>query len=75
MSKNIRAFARLAFVAALVASSFIMPAQAQRLDAARERALQECSALQRQDSHDPYDRGGGVMHNYRACMADHGQPE
>ena len=75
MSKKIPALVQRALVAALVGSSLIMPAQGQRLDPARERALQECSALQRQDSHDPYDRRAGVMHNYRACMADHGQPE
>ena len=34
----------------LIAPIFVQPANAQRLDPARERAIQECMALQRRDS-------------------------
>jgi hypothetical protein len=34
-------------------------------------------ALQNRDPHDGYEgkKGGGLQWHYRACMADHGQPE
>ena len=51
-------------------------ANAAPLSAARESAIRECMALQNRDSHDPFgELRGGVMYHYRACMADHGQPE
>ena len=59
----------------IAATVLVQPAIAQRLDTARERAIQECMALQKRDSHDTYSPTGGVQYNYRACMADHGQPE
>jgi hypothetical protein len=43
------------------------------LDAARARAIQECSAMQKQYPNQYH--GGASHHHYRACMADHGQPE
>jgi hypothetical protein len=66
----------LALGTILAAPAFVRSANAQRApDVARERAIQECSAMNRRDSHDPYGATGGVQHNYRACMANHGQPE
>ncbi len=59
----------------LIAPIFVQPANAQRLDPARERAIQECMALQRRDSHDSFSPSGGVQHHYRACMMDRGQME
>ena len=59
----------------IAAPAFVMTANAQAVDSARQRALQDCSAMQSRDSHDVYDRRGGVMFNYQACMANHGQPE
>jgi hypothetical protein len=62
----------------IAAPVFLQSANAQRLDPARARAIQECMALQNRDSDDPYEGnrgGGGVQWTYQACMADHGQPE
>jgi hypothetical protein len=59
----------------IVAPTLVVPANAQAVDQARERALRDCSAVQSRDSHDAYDRRAGVMFNYQACMAGHGQPE
>jgi hypothetical protein len=54
-------------------AAFIACANAQAMGPARERAIRECNALQRSDSHDPYDRQAGVMYRYYACMAERGQ--
>jgi hypothetical protein len=64
--------------ALIAAPVFVQPANAQQSSdrlGARTRAIQECSALDKRDSHDPYSASGGVRHHYRACMAEHGQPE
>jgi hypothetical protein len=42
------------------------------VDPARARAIQECSALQRQYPNQY--RGGTTLHQYRACMNQRGQP-
>jgi len=65
----------LALATVIAAPLFVVSANAQTMDPAREQALRDCSALQSRDSHDPYDRRAGVMYNYQACMAEHGQPE
>jgi hypothetical protein len=65
----------LALGTLIVAPAFVVSANAQAVGGARERALQDCSAQQSRDSHDPYDRRAGVMYTYQACMANHGQPE
>jgi hypothetical protein len=74
---NVKTLMTVLTLGALMATpAFVQSASAQRApDVARERAIQECSALNRRDSHDPYGATGGVQHNYRACMANHGQPE
>jgi hypothetical protein len=59
-----------AFVAA---SALVATADALAMESARERAIRECGAPQRRDSHDPYDRRAGVMYRYDACMAERGQ--
>jgi len=61
--------------ALIAAPAFVQPANAQRtqMDASRERALQECIAMNKNDSHDPYGASGGLQHNYRACMMNRGQ--
>ena len=61
-----------AFVAG---AAFVQPASAQRtqMDAARERAIQECMAMNGKQNHDPYGGSGGAQHHYRACMMDRGQ--
>jgi hypothetical protein len=56
----------------------LQPAYAEyQISPARERAIRECMALQNRDPHDGYEgkKGGGLHWHYRACMADHGQPE
>jgi hypothetical protein len=67
------------FLGALVAAPAFAPtADAQRMngsDAARTQAIQECMAMNKRMPNDPYSATGGVQHHYRACMADHGQPE
>ena len=65
----------LAFATIVAAPAFIPSASAAAPDSARERAIQECSAAQSRDSHDPYNRTGGVQFMYGACMANHGQPQ
>ena len=67
----------LALGALIVAPDFVSSANAQRaqMDASRERALQECMAMNRKENHDPYGSTGGVQHHYRACMMNHGQFE
>jgi hypothetical protein len=67
------AAAALAVGTIMAAQFFVQPLNAQRLDPARERAIQECMTLDRRESHDPY--GRGLQHHYRACMAQHGQPK
>ena len=42
------------------------------VDGARARAIQECSAKQRQYPNQY--RGGTTLHQYRACMSQQGQP-
>ncbi len=61
----------------IAAPAFVQSAKAYSLDPARERAIRECMALQNRDPHDGYEgkKGGGLQWHYRACMADHGQPE
>jgi hypothetical protein len=62
----------------IAAPAFIQSANAEyRLDPTRERAIQECMAMQNRDSHDGYEgkKGGGLQWNYQACMANHGQPQ
>ena len=61
----------------IAAPGLVVTANAQAVDSGspRGRALQDCSALQSRDSHDAYDRRGGVMYSYQACMAEHGQPQ
>ena len=62
----------------LAAPAFVQSARAEyRLDPAREQAIRECMALQNRNSHDGYEgnKSGGLHWYYRACMADHGQPE
>jgi hypothetical protein len=69
----------LTLVTLLTAPAFVQSANAQRpgngADAARERAIQECMAMNKKDSHDPYGSTGGVEHHYAACMATKGQPQ
>jgi hypothetical protein len=50
---------------------------ASRQSQSREQIIQECMTLQNRSSHDGYEgnKGGGLLWYYRACMADHGQPE
>jgi len=62
----------------IAAPAFVQSANAEyRLDPTRERAIQECMAMQNRDSHDGYEgkKGGGLQWNYQACMANHGQPQ
>jgi hypothetical protein len=60
----------------LLAATFVQSANAAQLNAVRESAIRECMALQNRDSHDPFgELRGGVQYHYRACMANHGQPE
>jgi hypothetical protein len=55
---------------------FTQSANAAQLSPARESAIRECMALQNRESHDPFgELRGGVQFHYRACMANHGQPE
>jgi hypothetical protein len=67
------------FLGALVAApAFVPSANAQRMNGSeseRARVMQECMAMNKRFNHDPYSATGGVQHHYRACMADHGQPE
>ena len=51
------------------------PGFAQRGDAdtARARAIQECMAVQNQYPDQAW--GSSELYHYRACMAEHGQPE
>jgi hypothetical protein len=67
----------LALGALVAAPAFVQPASAQRtqMDGARERAIQECMAMNRTQNHDPYGGSGGAQHHYRACMMDRGQFE
>ena len=58
----------------LAGSVNVQPANAQRLDPARERAIQECSAMNKRYNNDPYSASGGVQHMYSACMTNHGYP-
>lgn len=69
--------AALTLGALIVAPAFVQPANAQRaqMDTARERAMQECMAMNRKENHDPYGSSGGVQHHYRACMMNRGQFE
>jgi hypothetical protein len=60
---------------ALVGPALVPSARAQHIDAARERAIEECMARQNRDSHDPYDKRGGVQWTYLTCMAERGQPQ
>ena len=68
----------LALGALIAGPTFVLPADAQRsnngLDA-RERAIQDCMALNRKENHDPYSATGGVQHHYRACMMERGEFE
>jgi hypothetical protein len=68
-------FAAAALATLIAAPAFVQSAYAQRanMDAARERAMQECIAMNKNDSHDPYGASGGLQHNYRACMMNRGQ--
>jgi hypothetical protein len=71
-SKNFIAVA----LGTVLAPALIQSASAERLDARRESAIRECMALQNRESHDPFDEiRGGVQFHYKACMANHGQPE
>jgi hypothetical protein len=67
----------LALGALVLAPAFAPSASAQRtqMDSSRERAMQECMAMNRKENHDPYGSTGGVQHHYRACMMNHGQFE
>ena len=57
-------------------TAFVQSANAAQLNGARESAIRECMVLQNRDSHDPFgELRGGVQFHYRACMANHGQPE
>ena len=67
--------AALAVGTLVAAPAFVNSANAQRFDPERGRAIHECMALEKRDSHDTYSPRGGVQYHYRACMADHGQPE
>jgi len=67
--------AALALGTLVAAPAFLSSASAQAVDGARERAIQECMVRQNKDSHDPYNRSGGVQFMYGACMAAHGQPQ
>ena len=61
------------------APAFVQSANAQESDngqsATRARAIQECMAMNKRFNTDPYGSTGGVEHMYRACMANHGQPQ
>jgi hypothetical protein len=61
----------------IAASAFVHSARAappsDGVDAARTRAIQECSAMQKQ--HPNQYHGGTSHHHYRACMSQHGQHE
>ena len=63
--------------ALVAAPAFAPSANAQRLNARTPhgRGIQECMAVNKRRPNDPYSASGGVQHHYRACMADHGQPE
>jgi hypothetical protein len=75
MERNMKTLMTVLTLGALV-TAFVPSASAQRAPGmTREQAIQECSALNRRQSHDPYGATGGVQYHYRACMADHGQPE
>ena len=67
----------LALGALVAAPTFVQSANAQRtqMDVSRERAIQECMAMNRKENHDPYGSTGGVQHHYRACMMNYGQFE
>ena len=71
----------LAVTAPILGTLIAGPAFAQSanvpIDAARERAIQQCMALQHRDPHDGYEgkKGGGLQWHYRTCMFEHGQPE
>ena len=56
----------------LTATAFVPSANAQQ--SPRERAIKECTALDKQQNHDPWDSVSGPMYHYRACMAERGQP-
>jgi hypothetical protein len=59
----------LALSALVAAPAFVPSANAQT---ARERAIQECMALNKKESHDPYSSTGGMEFHYQACMANRG---
>ena len=54
------------------AQSTSAPPPSDGVDAARARAIEECSALQRRYPNQY--RGGTTLHQYRACMRQRGQP-
>jgi hypothetical protein len=73
--KKARQIGLAATLAALLVSTAAAPtfAQSVQRSEARSRAMQECSALQGRYPDDEW--GGTQNYHYRACMADHGQPE
>ena len=63
--------------ALIAAPAFVRSASAapptDGVDAARARAMQECSAMQKKYPNQYM--GGTSHHHYRACMSQHGQHE
>jgi len=60
----------------MAAPVFVQSANAQRAfdTPARERAIRECNALDKQQNHDPFSSTSGPKYHYKACMAERGQP-
>jgi hypothetical protein len=66
------AIAALFMIAAPLASA-IAQGGGRQISAARAAAIHECSVLASRYSQ--YDWGNTEIHQYRSCMARHGQPE
>jgi hypothetical protein len=66
---------RKLFSAMVLTTLVATPALATPISSQRDQVIRECTAMQRQDGHDDYDRQGGVQWTYDACMANHGQAD
>ena len=74
MRRNMKTLVTVVTLGALTAApAFVQFANAQRFDTARERAIQDCMAMQKKYPTDPYSSYGGAEHMYHACMANKGQ--
>ena len=72
MGRNMKTLITALTLSVLTASAFVQSANAQRFDSSRERAIQECMAMQKQYPTDPFGHGG-AEHQYHACMANKGR--